>query len=346
MKKFGVIFLSILILCSSFSALNVFAESVNVVNGLGCRVGSEVTYTAYLTTPEKMEDIQVQINYSSSLSLISADYSDKLNQDGNFVHNENLENEVKFNSICTLSPMDFTQETRLVTLKFKVDKAGESKINIEIQCLDSVTDKKYGKNQNLENYKKIILKETVNTNLALKANQNITGVKGNYIKTGNTKKFTLKAKAKTKIKYTSSNKKIAEVSNSGVVKIKKPGCVYITVKAIETTGCKSATKKIKVIVIPKDFNKKDMKSIKKIGKDKIEVKWKKDKYAKGYLLQVSTDKYFRSGNRNVKCKKSMDAAVINKLKKGKKCYLRICSYITVSGKKYSNNWVRFSFKHS
>ena len=56
------------------------------------------------------------------------------------------------------------------------------------------------------------------------------------------KAFTLPVKAKTKVTYTSSNKKVATVSKKGVITAKKKGTVKITVKS----GKKSYVIKVKV----------------------------------------------------------------------------------------------------
>ena len=62
------------------------------------------------------------------------------------------------------------------------------------------------------------------------------------------KSVSLGASAKTVLSYTSSNKKIAAVSSTGLVKGIAPGTATITIQAKETDKYLSAVKKVKVIV--------------------------------------------------------------------------------------------------
>jgi uncharacterized protein YjdB len=179
-----------------------------------------------------------------------------------------------------------------------------------------------------------------------KKTQKITGVKSQYIKLYGSKAFSLKAKAsgKGKITYKSSNKKVATISAKGKITIKKAGYTNITVKSSETSSYKSVTKTIKLVVIPKDFKGKDIKSLKKVGSNSVLFKWNRDKSASGYLVQLSNNRNFIS-KKNVKCNSDKKSAKITNLKSGKVYHIRICSYITVSGVKYYSNWYSFYFTY-
>lgn len=78
-----------------------------------------------------------------------------------------------------------------------------------------------------------------------------------------------------------------------------------------------------------------LKSVKAGGKGKIVVKWKKSTAAKGYQLQYSTSKKFKSKKTKTTNKTSL---TIKKLKKKKTYYIRVRAYKTVNGKKSYGKW--------
>ena len=173
-----------------------------------------------------------------------------------------------------------------------------------------------------------------------KATQRVTGVKTQYVtKAG--KSFILKPKAKNKLTYTSSNKNVAVVSSTGKVTVKTGGYAYITVKASENGNYKSAYVKTKIISAPKDFTSKDVSKVKKTGKKTAKITWKSLASAKGYTVQLATNKTFK-GAKTVK--NSKNTANFTNLKKGKTYYVRINAYTKVSGKNYSNKWYTVKFK--
>lgn len=74
--------------------------------------------------------------------------------------------------------------------------------------------------------------------------------KDNITKLATSKDFKIKAKAKTKVKYSSDNKDIATVNEkSGKVEIKKPGTVTIKLVASGNNRYIKASKKIKLLVL-------------------------------------------------------------------------------------------------
>lgn len=83
-----------------------------------------------------------------------------------------------------------------------------------------------------------------------------------------------------------------------------------------------------------------LKKVKK-GKKKLTASWTKANGAKGYILEAAADKKFKKGKKSVTVKKGNTlSAAVNKLKSKKTYYVRVCAYVTASGKKiktpYSN----------
>ena len=71
---------------------------------------------------------------------------------------------------------------------------------------------------------------------------------------------------------------------------------------------------------------------------KLKVTWKKNAAATGYEVQYATSSKFKSVKK-VKIKKaSTTSTTVSKLTKGKKYYVRIRTYKTVSGKTYYSGW--------
>lgn len=71
------------------------------------------------------------------------------------------------------------------------------------------------------------------------------------------------------------------------------------------------------------------------------AKWKKQKtQTTGYEIQYSTSKKFTKKTTSMKTvkKASTQKLTVNKLKAGKKYYVRIRTYKTVNGKKYYSDW--------
>lgn len=71
---------------------------------------------------------------------------------------------------------------------------------------------------------------------------------------------------------------------------------------------------------------------------KLKVTWKKNAAATGYEVQYATSSKFKSVKK-VKIKKAATTSTtVSKLTKGKKYYVRIRTYKTVSGKNYYSGW--------
>ncbi|MCD7886272.1 MAG: leucine-rich repeat protein, partial [Clostridiales bacterium] len=80
-------------------------------------------------------------------------------------------------------------------------------------------------------------------------------------------------------------------------------------------------------------------SLKNVKTKKMTVKWKKNAKATGYQIQYSTSSSFSSGNKTVTVSGAKNVSkTISSLTKGKKYYVRVRAYKTVSGTKYYSAW--------
>ncbi|MDE6312427.1 MAG: leucine-rich repeat protein [Lachnospiraceae bacterium] len=160
----------------------------------------------------------------------------------------------------------------------------------------------------------------------------------NFTKVYGTEAFSIGAKTNGngKLSYTSGNKKVAVVSERGRVTITGCGKTTITIKASETKEYKAAEKKITITIKP---SRQKISSVKSTASKTFTVKWKKDTKATGYILQYSTDKKFKKNVKNVLIANNKTTSKkVSKLKAGKKYYVRICSYKTVSKTKIQGSY--------
>ncbi|MEY8516401.1 leucine-rich repeat protein [Lachnospiraceae bacterium 29-84] len=150
--------------------------------------------------------------------------------------------------------------------------------------------------------------------------------KTSYEKALGSKPFVLKATANTAISYRTSDSKIATVSKSGKVTLKKCGKAVITVKTHD------ASKKVTLRIVPKKA------SLKKVSSPKagqLKVAWVRQKEAAGYVVEYSTDPKFKKNvKRKTITKNATTSVTLKKLAKGRKYYIRVKAYTKISGKKY------------
>lgn len=159
-----------------------------------------------------------------------------------------------------------------------------------------------------------------------KATQSITG-SSSIGKTYGDSTFLLGMKAKTSLKYKSSNTNIVTVSSSGKVSIKNPGTATITVTAAGTDQYKTAVKNVKITV----KLKKPSIEAGAIGNKKIKLRWSKVPGASKYQVYVynsSTGKYVLKATGS-----SKSGSYTFKGVKGKTYKCKIRAYRIVSGKK-------------
>ncbi|MCD8149439.1 MAG: leucine-rich repeat protein [Clostridiales bacterium] len=80
-------------------------------------------------------------------------------------------------------------------------------------------------------------------------------------------------------------------------------------------------------------------SVKNSAAKKMTVKWSKKSGVSGYQIQYSTSSSFSSGNKTVTVSGASSASkVVSSLTKGKKYYVRVRTYKTISGTKYYSAW--------
>ncbi len=130
------------------------------------------------------------------------------------------------------------------------------------------------------------------------------------------------------ISFHTSNQAVAEVDETGTVKIKGSGVCVITITVKETEQFNQYVGKTIVMVHPKQSI---IRSAAATGKKGIKLKWKKDSDATGYHIQYCTSKKFGKKNtKNLTIGKSTTITKkMNKAFSGKKCYIRIRAYKTV-----------------
>ena len=161
----------------------------------------------------------------------------------------------------------------------------------------------------------------------------------NFIKTYSTKaqSFWTGVKVADGVRTFKSNSKSVTVSKSGKVTIKAKfiGKATITITAPETKNYKKTTKKITITVNP---TKTALSSVTSPSAGKMTVKWKKNAVGTGYQIQYSTSSKFTNPKYTTVNKNTTLSKTIGSLTKGKKYYVRIRTYKTVSGKKYYSAW--------
>lgn len=137
-----------------------------------------------------------------------------------------------------------------------------------------------------------------------------------------------------KLTYTSSDKSVATVSSGGKITPKNYGTTTITIKSAETADYLSTSKRITVTVVPK---KMVIKSVKSSARKTLILKWKKDKVASGYEIQLCRKKSFKTKTLSKKVKKTATKQKITGVP-SKTWYVRIRAYKKVKGKICNGIW--------
>ncbi len=150
-----------------------------------------------------------------------------------------------------------------------------------------------------------------------------------FIKNKKSKKFSLKATAPGALTYKTTAKKVAKVSKTGKVTLKKKyGVANIVIQAAETQNYNPASKTVKVVVTSKATK---IASLKSSSKSKVVVKVKKVSEAKGYEISYSLDASFKTGVSTTTTSKT--TTTLKKLKHKKTYYVRVRTYRKQGGKK-------------
>ncbi len=145
-----------------------------------------------------------------------------------------------------------------------------------------------------------------------------------YTKALGSKPFVIGALADTAIRFMTSSPKVASVDASGKVTLHKCGRAIVTVTAGD------AQVQVTIRVVPKKAKAKV--TVKKGGE--MAVSWKRQKEAKGYVIEYSTDKNFKKNvSKKVIKNNKTTKATLKKLKEGKKYYVRVKAYTVIGGKK-------------
>ena len=165
-----------------------------------------------------------------------------------------------------------------------------------------------------------------------KANQKIVGSTWKYDKKFGSKPFRLSQKAKTKLSYTSSNKKIASVNEKGVISIINPGKATIKIRAKGTNNYNSKTAYVTVI---SSLAKPILKTYP--GKSSIKIRWEKVSGATGYRIYVCNSD---SGKFKFRISKPSNIRGITHkgLIKGKKYRYKIRAFRKSNGKTYYSQY--------
>lgn len=154
--------------------------------------------------------------------------------------------------------------------------------------------------------------------------------KSSYTKPYKSKAFFLKASARCAMKFKSSNPKVAKVSSKGKVTVLKCGKTNITITAGDK-NYRTVRKKVAIKVVPRTAK---IISVSSFVPGQLTVSWKRQKEADGYVLEYTTDSHFKKyvQKRNITKNESVSTNLEN-LQAGKKYYVRVKAYKTISKKK-------------
>ena len=127
------------------------------------------------------------------------------------------------------------------------------------------------------------------------------------------------------------------MSKAGKVTIKAKyiGNATITITSPGNANYTSTTKKIVIKAVP---TKTKFTSATNVATRKMALKWVKRSNATGYVIQYSTSSTFASAKTVRIDKYTTVSTTIGNLVKGKKYYVRIKTFKTVSGVKYYSGW--------
>ena len=99
-------------------------------------------------------------------------------------------------------------------------------------------------------------------------------------------------------------------------------------------GKYKGTRKLSFRIVPASVNLKNLKA----GKGKLTVTWQKGVKVDGYEIEYSLKKNFKSSDKVTISKGTVTKKAINKLKSGKKYYVRVRAWKKVKGENYYSAW--------
>lgn len=167
------------------------------------------------------------------------------------------------------------------------------------------------------------------------AQQSITA--SSYTKTVCAKPFRLKATTDGdgRLSYKSSNTKVATISHSGIVSIKRVGTTTITITASETAKYEKATLEVTITVDP---NGTKLTSVRNMCKQNVKVKWQRNKTVTGYEIEYAASSNFEDAQTvTVQCNK-VTCQTICGLEKNKEYYVHIRTYKNSGENTYYSSW--------
>ena len=149
--------------------------------------------------------------------------------------------------------------------------------------------------------------------------------------------FDLGAKVKYGTPTYKSDNSAVTVSKAGKVTVKAKfiGNANITITSPANTNYTSAKKTIVIKVMP---TKTKFTSVTNVATKKMALTWVKRSNATGYIIQYSTSSTFADAKTVRIDKYTTVSTTIGNLVKGKKYYVRIKTFRTVSGTKYYSGW--------
>ena len=136
-----------------------------------------------------------------------------------------------------------------------------------------------------------------------------------------------------KISLKASNSKIVKISGTSIIPL-SPGKATVTITAAQGKNYNAVSAKISISVRPLPVSSLSLKSS---AKGQATVSWKQVKSITSYQIQYSTASSMKSA-RTITVKGASKSAVLKKLTRGKKYYVRIRTVKTVSKKNYYSTW--------
>ena len=136
-----------------------------------------------------------------------------------------------------------------------------------------------------------------------------------------------------KISLKSSNSKIVKISGTSIIPL-SPGKATVTITAAQGKNYNAVSAKISISVRPLPVSSLSLKSS---AKGQATASWKQVKSITSYQIQYSTASSMKSA-RTITVKGTSKSAVLKKLTRGKKYYVRIRTVKTVGKKNYYSTW--------
>ena len=136
-----------------------------------------------------------------------------------------------------------------------------------------------------------------------------------------------------KISLKSSNSKIVKISGTNIIPL-SPGKATVTITAAQGRNYTAVSAKISISVRPLPVSSLSLKSS---AKGQATASWKQVKSITSYQIQYSTASSMKSA-KTITVKGTSKSAVLKKLTRGKKYYVRIRTVKTVSKKNYYSTW--------